>query len=232
MGKDSMVFYTSWLLAVRNLPREIQGEVLTAILEYGLLGETTETLKPIAATILELVRPQIETNQKRYENSLKGGRKKQNETEIKPNTNQNETKTKPNTNQTQTYNVYDNVNDMLDKSNNTRTRAKERDLSFVSVEYKDAFDRWVAYKAERKEKYKTRESLQECYERLKNLANNSPSVAMEIVKQSIANNWAGLFELKNKKNGNSNDRKHFATSENAEFKTRADFELEIGKGKG
>jgi hypothetical protein len=109
MGKDSMVFYTSWLIAVKNLPREIQGEVLTAILEYGLLGETTESLKPIAATILELVKPQIEINQKRYENSLKGGRKPNKLSEVQPNENQSKTKVKPNENQSETYNVYDNV---------------------------------------------------------------------------------------------------------------------------
>jgi hypothetical protein len=229
MGRDSMVFYTSWLIAVRNLPREIQGEVLTAILEYGLIGETTESLKPIAATILELVKPQIDTNQKRYENSLKGGRKKQEETETQPKQNQIETKLKPKVNQTQTYNdnvyVYD--NDMLDKSNNTRTRAKV-DLSYVSQEYKEAFTKWLEYKKARKESYKSNESVKECYDKLLALSGNNPATAMAIVKQSMANNWAGLFELKQKSNNGNNtsqDRKHFGTSEGVNFTPRTDIEI-------
>ena len=128
--KDSMVFYASWLDAIKNLPREMQGEVLTAIIEYGLTGETTASLKPITKAMLALVKTQIDINNKRYENSLKGGRKrkvddngkfdvKQTETKPEPKSNQTETKVKPNVNQTETKpepNV--NVNDKETVSTN------------------------------------------------------------------------------------------------------------------
>ena len=100
--KESMVFYASWLDAIKNLPREMQGEVLTTIIEYGLYGETTASLKPITRAMLALVKTQIDINNKRYENSLKGGRKGISETKPKPNQNQTETKPEPNLNQTQT----------------------------------------------------------------------------------------------------------------------------------
>ena len=108
--KDSMVFYASWLDAIKNLPREMQGEVLTAIIEYGLTGETTASLKPITKAMLALVKTQIDINNKRYENSLKGGRKRkdgedeenQTQTEVEPKSNQSLTKPKPKPNQTQT----------------------------------------------------------------------------------------------------------------------------------
>lgn len=126
--KDSMVFYASWLDAIKNLPREMQGDVLTAIIEYGLYGETTAPLKPITKAMLALVKTQIDINNKRYENSLKGGRKRkednggkseenQTQTNPEPKSNQTETKPKPNANQTQTnpepnnINVNDNDND-------------------------------------------------------------------------------------------------------------------------
>lgn len=73
MARDGFVMYRSWWEAIRNLPREIQGEVLTAIVEYGLYGETTESLKPIAKAMLAMAKPQIDANQKRYENGIKGG---------------------------------------------------------------------------------------------------------------------------------------------------------------
>lgn len=99
--RNSFVFYGSWWGAIKNLPREIQGEVLTAIVEYGLSGETTESLKPITKAVLALVIPQIDSNNKKYENGLKGGRPS---TKPKPNQNQTETKDKSNQNQTETYN--------------------------------------------------------------------------------------------------------------------------------
>ena len=60
--KDSMVFYASWLDAIKNLPREMQGDVLTAIIEYGLYGETTAPLKPITKAMLALVKNKIDND--------------------------------------------------------------------------------------------------------------------------------------------------------------------------
>ena len=68
MKRDSFIFYQSFYEAIVELPREVQGEVLTAIVEYGLYGETTESLKPIAKAMMLLIKPQIDANQKRYEN--------------------------------------------------------------------------------------------------------------------------------------------------------------------
>ena len=91
------------------LPRDVQGEIYTAIMEYGLYGSETEQLKPIARSIFSLIKPQLDANNKRYENGRKGGRPRVNEdqgqTEPKPNTNQAITKQKPN------ENVNVNVND-------------------------------------------------------------------------------------------------------------------------
>lgn len=194
MGRGSMVFYESWIGAIKNLPREVQGEVLTAIIEYGLYGETTESLKPITRAMLDLVKPQIDNNNKRYENGCKGGRKKSNQ-------NQSETKSEPNQNQSETYNDKCNNdicnNDIKEKElSNESPKKKGFDLSFVSPEYHKAFTEWLQYKKDRKETYKTQQSLQKCYTKLINLSGNNPSVAQEIVDQSIASNYAGLFELK------------------------------------
>lgn len=55
---------------------------------------------------------------------------------------------------------------------------------------------WLGYKASRKEKYKSEMSAAKCLEQLKKLAGGNGGVAQEVIDQSIANNWAGLFELK------------------------------------
>ena len=118
MERESFIFYRSFYEGIKELPRDIQGEVLTAIMEYGLNGVTTENQKPITKAMFALIKPQLDANNQRFENGKRGGRPKadcnQTETETKPNHNQTETKLKPNHNQTETKpepNVNDNVND-------------------------------------------------------------------------------------------------------------------------
>ena len=117
MERESFVFYRSFYEGIKELPRDIQGEVLTAIMEYGLNGATTENQKPITKAMFALIKPQIDANNQRFDNGKRGGRPKadcnQTETETKPNHNQTITKLKPNHNQTETKsepNVNDNVN--------------------------------------------------------------------------------------------------------------------------
>lgn len=86
--REGFIFYASWMDAIKNLPRDIQGDVLTAIIEYGLYGETTDNLKPITKAMLSMVKPQIDANNQRYENGKKGGRPK-------VEANQSETKQEP-----------------------------------------------------------------------------------------------------------------------------------------
>ena len=99
--RDSFVFYRSFYEAIKDLPRDIQGEVYTAIMEYSLNGITTENPKPIARSLFLAFKYQLDINNQRYRNGCNGGRPRKNETEQKPSNNQTVTKDKPN----------DNVND-------------------------------------------------------------------------------------------------------------------------
>ena len=96
--RDSFIFYRSFYEAIKDLPRDIQGEVYTAIMEYGLNGITTENLKPVARSIFTLIKPVLEFGNKQYFNGLKGGRPKKEETQPKPTENPTETQPKPNRN--------------------------------------------------------------------------------------------------------------------------------------
>ena len=120
MRRESMVFYASWLDAVRALPKALQGDVLLSILEYGIEGKTVCKQGSVTAAMLTMVKPIIDANNKRYENGCRGGRPK-------PNGNQTETTLKPNGNQTETYNDNDNVNvnDNVDVEDTTTTPAPE-----------------------------------------------------------------------------------------------------------
>lgn len=72
MVRDGFVFYRSFYEAIRELPRDVQGEIYTAIVEYGLYGKETERLKPIARSIFALVKPQLDANTARYVNGKLG----------------------------------------------------------------------------------------------------------------------------------------------------------------
>lgn len=87
------------------------------------------------------------------------------------------------------------------KNNMTTTdvvvsRAGANENEFVQPEYAEAFQAWLEYKHQRRETYKSDKSLKACYNKLVRLAHGDPATAMKVVDQSMANNWAGLFELK------------------------------------
>ncbi len=118
--RESFVFYRSFYDAIKDLPRDVQGEIYTAIMEYSLYGKETENLKPIARSVFTLMKPQIDVNNKRFENGKRGGRPK---SEDKPKGNQNETKDEPKNNQKITkdepnVNVNDNVNVYTENTTN------------------------------------------------------------------------------------------------------------------
>ena len=72
MTRDKFTFYGSWWGAVGHLSGELRGEVLTAIVEYGLYGETNSARGSVTKAILELVKPQIDRERNLYENGCRG----------------------------------------------------------------------------------------------------------------------------------------------------------------
>lgn len=115
MTRDSMVFYRSFFEAVEDLPPEDFKQAVTAIMRYALDG-TTDDVKGVAKSILIMARPQIDKNNKRYENGTRGGRK--------PNDNQTITKAEPKCiSPKPNVNVNDNVNDIKE---NTLKSVKEK----------------------------------------------------------------------------------------------------------
>lgn len=135
--RDSFVFYRSFYDAIKDLPRDVQGEIYTAIMEYSLYGKETESLKPITRSVFTLMKPQIDVNNKRFENGKKGGRPKSKE---KPNGNQEVTIEKPSNNHKETKgepNVNDNVND--NKDNTPNGVSKKDAAKAATLKRKDDF---------------------------------------------------------------------------------------------
>lgn len=89
----------------------------------------------------------------------------------------------------------------LEAALKAQTIKRMPDISFVDESFRESFTAWLDYKRERKESYKGDKSLRAAYSKLLQLSNNDPQKASAIVEQSMANNWAGLFELKTELNG-------------------------------
>ena len=111
MKRESFIFYKSFYDSIKELAPKEQAQIYNAIFEYQFENKIID-LKGVCKSIFTLILPQLEANNKRYENGKRGGRprRNQNETEIKPKNNQNETKIKPNENDNVNVNENDNVN--------------------------------------------------------------------------------------------------------------------------
>lgn len=70
------------------------------------------------------------------------------------------------------------------------------DYSFVEPNLQKPFEEWLKYKQAKKQMYKRQCDVELCYKRLKEYSGNDTIKAMQIVEQSMTNNWSGLFELK------------------------------------
>lgn len=73
---------------------------------------------------------------------------------------------------------------------------KENKRVFCSDEFVDVFNLWMNYKKKRKETYKSLDSEEAFYDKLLKFSNKDPIKALEIIKNSMSNNWAGIFEPK------------------------------------
>lgn len=120
--RNSFVFYKSFYESIKELAPKEQAQIYNAIFEYQFYGNEIE-LKGVCKSIFTLILPQLDANNKRYENGKKGGRPKgnQNETEEKPKGNQNETKVEANENDNVNVNDNDNVNVNVDVNDNEKS---------------------------------------------------------------------------------------------------------------
>lgn len=90
--REGFVFYRSFYEAINCLKKPVEKwAAMEAIILYALDGIESES-SGVADMALAFVKPQIDANNRRYENGKRGGRKPKSE----PSNNQTETKHEPN----------------------------------------------------------------------------------------------------------------------------------------
>ena len=73
MERESFVFYQSFYKALNKLDATTYKKIMNAVCEYGFTGFVSTELTDIESVIFELIKPQLDANNKRYENGCKGG---------------------------------------------------------------------------------------------------------------------------------------------------------------
>lgn len=82
-----------------------------------------------------------------------------------------------------------------------------KDMDLQNPEFEEVFVIWLRYKRSKGQAYKNKDSCTIAFKKLYELSGGNIQKAKDIIEQSIANNYAGLFELKQQKptSSNSND---------------------------
>ena len=88
----------------------------------------------------------------------------------------------------------------------TSARAREVVWPFNSDQFMKVWKEWEADRRERRIKPYTTRGLQTALHRLQQISQDNEHTATQIIAQSIANGWQGLFPLDNKRRNHQQDR--------------------------
>lgn len=80
-----------------------------------------------------------------------------------------------------------------------KAKKTELDMSIVAPNMVEPVETWLTYKKEKAQSYKPT-GFKTFYKKLCELSGNNPQVAMAIIEQSMQNNYAGIFPLRNNNN--------------------------------
>lgn len=195
-------FFESYHRALSRVPDDSYGRVVRAMSSYvfeGIEPNLTETIDLVA---WELIRPILE---KGTELSLvradagragKGVSRNVGNNHAAKDENQSKTKQNQNKNKTNQNGIGVGEGKGKGKEDYKENIIKENNFDYVSPDYKEIFMDWLGYKKERGEAYKPR-GVKAFYSKLLNLSGNSPEKARLIIEQSMSNNYAGIFQLRN-----------------------------------
>ena len=114
-------------------------------------------------------------------------------------------------------NTNNNTNEILYTNKRLKTKDKSV-LVFISPDWSELWAGWCDYKeTEFRDKYKSEKSEQVAIDKLVEMSGQDLTKARQIVQQSIANRWKGLFEIKNIKNDTTQSNSDLYAQRRAEM---------------
>lgn len=203
LKKNSFIFYESFYDAISDLKDAERLQLYDAICEYGFTRNIIE-LNGIVKTIFTLIKPQLEANWRRFENGCKGGAPQGNSNACKnqkqPKNNQKITKKQPKNKLKQANEKEKEKEKEKEECKGKRLMSNESIDNILNFDesFRSVLIEWLDYKKSRKESYASQVGINKFYKELLKLSNNNPETAQEIIDFSIARNYAGIFEPKEK----------------------------------
>lgn len=197
--KKAFLLYTDMRERMSKLKNEEAGVLFKAILDYAADGKPIATDNRLLEYAFSEVKQQLDRDAEKYETikskraeaGAEGARKRWEKarTAEKSMTDTNRNNDAPQ--ETEKANAAASE----DAKSDVPEGYEKFSFEFVSAVYKVAFFKWLNYKRERREKYKGQSSLEAAYKRLIDCCHGDSAKAAVVVENSMANNWAGLFEL-------------------------------------
>ena len=185
-GKNSFVFYDSFLSAMKHLNDAEFRECVMKIKDYALEGVDEESSSPMVNVIMELAKPNLDSARRRYMASVENGKKGAEFGKLggAPKGNQNARKNNPQSTPKQPLDV--DVNDDVEVDENVNEEvnvevdadAPSGSIGFQSSFYNSSNSVLIneANDSERLKENKEKEPLQEVYNS-KSESNNTPPVS-------------------------------------------------------
>ena len=238
--KKSFILYADLIYTVRKLPPDIAGKLFLTILQY-VNDENPQVDDLIVDIAFEPVKQQLKRDLQKWDehrekqslNGKRGGRPRiPTESEINPNNPPLffESEKSLNVNVTDNVSVIENVNVSAIVNVNETKKTKQQNAPLppravienpFGVSGSKIWDAWKSYKRDEHGKsYKSAKTEQQAINQLYELSGGNVETASKIVQQSIANQWQGLFILKNINNGNEQPVKSLRERVQEEFKRR------------
>lgn len=223
--EEGFIFRYCWAEELLKLPKDLRGRINDAIQRFALYGEepADEYLK---YTMYAVIRNQILRDREKYQEVCEKRRdaintrwEREHEAQVNTNNTNVFKSIQVNTNDTNNTNKGNvskgnkgNISKKSKQTPNVNENENETDfLLGITEDFREIVKEWFAYKQERGERYKSKQAMRHFLTRLQRISNNDPKTAKEIVYNSMANNWAGIFEQKENQQ-RKDDGKHSISS--------------------
>lgn len=195
-------FQTDRLKNISLLSDAEAGKVLKMMAQYASSGDVPTDVPPVAAILFQAIQEDMEYFDTKYSKRCETNKRIAKERDEARKENERNTNVKRTLNE-RSLNRKEKIENRKDKYNKD---SKNLSLINDSISFSDnaqmneAISRWVAYKKERGQTYKPI-GLKAFITKLDNLSGGKGDAALKIVEQSMANNYSGVFPLKNNQEG-------------------------------
>ena len=219
-GKNSFVFYDSFLSAMKHLNDAEFRECVLKIRDYALEGVDEESSSPMVNVIMALAKPNLDSARRRYMASVENGKKGAEFGKLggAPKGNQNARKNNPQSTQKQPLDVDGNDDVEVDENVNEEVNVEvDADAPSGSTAFQSSFsnssigfsNKEIVNDSERLEENKEKEPLQEVYN-FKGLesATASEEEEIHINSKSESNNTLPVSPCSERVAGCSAARQH------------------------